>query len=389
MISRVFIACAVAGALAFALLGTLESMADGKAGFQWRTPSWAPTPVAPADNPMSEAKVELGRHLFYDKRLSRENTMSCGTCHQQAKAFTDGLATPVGVTGERHTRGSMSLTNVGYLPVLTWANPNLKRLEQQALMPMFGEHPVEMGMAGREQELFARLKGDARYPAMFAEAFPETKGEISLSTITKAIAAFQRTLISLDAPYDRYRYGGEPQAISASAKRGEALFFSEKFECYHCHAGFTFTDNVQHSRLAFPEIGFHNNALYNVNSVGGYPKTSPGLSEFSQREEDVGKFRTPTLRNIALTAPYMHDGSIATLEEVLQHYAAGGRTIHTGENKGVGANNSNKSNFIVGFDLSKAELDDMLAFLQSLTDERFITNPRFADPFANAKPAAK
>ncbi len=383
------VACAVIAAVGVALFGSIESSADGKIAFQWRTPSWAPTPVAPTDNPMSDAKVELGRHLFYDKRLSRENTMSCGTCHRQASAFTDGLAAPVGVTGERHTRGSMSLTNVGYLPVLTWANPNMKRLEQQALMPMFGEHPVEMGMAGREQELFTRLKADTRYPTMFSEAFPEAKGEISLSTITKAIASFQRTLISLDAPYDRYRYGNEPNAISASAKRGEALFFSEKFECYHCHAGFTFTDNVHHSRLAFPEIGFHNNALYNVDSVGGYPKKNPGLSEFSQRLEDVGKFRTPTLRNIALTAPYMHDGSIATLEEVLRHYAAAGRTIHTGENKGVGADNPNKSNFIVGFDLSKDELDDMLAFLRSLTDEKFVSNPRFADPFADGKPAAK
>ncbi len=374
-------------ALGIVLAGSLESIADGS--FQWRTPTWAPAPVAPADNPMSEAKVELGRHLFYDTRLSRERTMSCGTCHQPAKAFTDGLAAPVGVTGERHPRGSMTLTNVGYLSVLTWANPNMKRLESQALVPMFGEHPVEMGMAGREQELFARLKADARYPVMFASAFPEVKGGISLSTITKAIAAFQRTLISLNAPYDRYRYGSEPDAISAAAKRGEALFFSEKFECYHCHAGFTFTDNVHHSRLAFPEIGFHNNALYNANSIGGYPKTSPGLAEFSQREEDIGKFRTPTLRNIALTAPYMHDGSIATLEEVLQHYAAGGRTIHAGEHKGVGADNPNKSNFIVGFELSIGERDDMLAFLRSLTDESFITNPRFADPFANTKPAAR
>ena len=175
----------------------------------------------------------------------------------------------------------MTLTNVGYLSVLTWANPNMKRLEAQALLPMFGEHPVEMGMAGREQELFARLKTDPSYPPMFAKAFPENKGDISLSTITKAIAAFQRTLISLNSPYDRYRYGNEPEAISAAAKRGETLFFSKKFERYHCHAGFTFTDNVHHSRLAFPEIGFHNNALYSANSIGGYPKTSPGLAEFS------------------------------------------------------------------------------------------------------------
>lgn len=362
----------------------LDSLAQGQAPFQWRVPAWAPPPAVPEDNPMSTAKVELGRFLFYDRRLSRNETMSCGSCHQQSKAFTDGVAAPVGVTGERHTRGSMSLTNVGYLPVLTWANPNVKSLEQQALVPMFGEHPVEMGMAGREQEMFERLRADGRYPKMFAAAFPEMKGEISLATITRAIGAFQRTMISLDAPYDRYRYGGDANAISPAAKRGETLFFSEKFECYHCHAGFTFTDNLHHARLPFPEIGFHNNALYNVDGRGGYPKSNQGIIEFTNRPEDMGKFRTPTLRNIALTAPYMHDGSIATLEAVLRHYAAAGRTVHAGENKGDGSANPYKSNFIVGFDLSNEELEDMLAFLHSLTDEKFVTDPHLADPFASA-----
>ncbi len=379
---------ALLAALAGAFTG-IGSIANVNAPFQWRVPAWAPTPAVPEDNSMSVAKVELGRHLFYDRRLSRNETMSCGTCHQQAKAFTDGVAVPIGVTGEKHTRGSMSLTNVGYLPVLTWANPNIKTLEQQALVPMFGEHPVEMGMAGREQELFERLRRDALYPNMFATAFPESKGEISLATITRAIGAFQRTLISLDAPYDRYRHGGDEGAISPAAKRGETLFFSEKFECYHCHAGFTFTDNVHHSRLPFPEIGFHNNALYNVDERGGYPKSNQGIIEFTNRPEDMGKFRTPTLRNIALTAPYMHDGSIETLEGVLRHYAAAGRTVHAGDNKGDGSANPYKSGFIVGFDLSQEELQDMLAFLHSLTDEKFVTDPRLADPFAKSDAPAQ
>jgi cytochrome c peroxidase len=400
---------ALLAALALTFTG-IDSLADSGPAFQWRVPAWAPVPAVPEDNPMSAAKVELGRHLFYDRRLSRNETMSCATCHQQAKAFTDGLAAPIGVTGEKHTRGSMSLTNVGYLPALTWANPNVKTLEQQALMPMFGEHPVEMGMAGREQELFERLRRDARYPKMFAAAFPEVKGEVSLATITRAIGAFQRTLISLDAPYDRYRYGGEAEAISPAAKRGETLFFSEKFECYHCHAGFTFTDNVHHARLPFPEIGYHNNALYNVDGKGSYPKGDRGLIEFTGRPEDMGKFRTPTLRNVALTAPYMHDGSIDTLEGVVRHYARAGRDAHMGPKRDedgksaeagkaadvaqpvdtpAGSANPYKSNLLAGFALTDQELNDMLAFLHSLTDDGFIANARHSDPFVTDRPARR
>lgn len=131
--------------------------------YPWDLPAWVPRPVVPADNPMSIAKVELGRHLFYDQRLSADQSMSCATCHQQDKAFTDGLAVSEGVTGEPGQRSAMALANVAFLPVLTWANPNLTALEIQALVPLFGEHPLEMGMAGKEKLLFARLQSDERY----------------------------------------------------------------------------------------------------------------------------------------------------------------------------------------------------------------------------------
>jgi cytochrome c peroxidase len=221
---------------------------------------------------------------------------------------------------------------------------------------------------------------------MFRAAFPERDGEISLATVTRALAAFERTLLSFDSPYDRYRYGGQPDAISAAAKRGEALFFGEKLECYHCHSGFNFTDNQQHARLAYPEIGYHNNGLYNVDGRGGFPPDDPGLREVTGRAEDEGKFRTPSLRNVALTAPYMHDGSVPTLREVLAHYAAGGRTVSTGPHRGVGARNPNKSPLVAGFVLSEDEIRDVIAFLESLTDERFVTDPRFSDPFAAESP---
>ena len=286
--------------------------------YSWGLPAWLPVPAVPADNPMSAEKVELGRHLFYDKRLSADNSMSCASCHHQDKAFTDGLAVAEGITGQKGARSAMSLANVAYLPVLTWANPNLTALEVQALVPIFGEHPVEMGMAGREKELFARLQAEPVYQRLFARAFPQEAQQgnealYSLSTVTKAIASFERSLLSFDSPYDRYKYGGQKNALSASALRGEALFFGEKMECYHCHGSFNFTDNIQHSKLPFAEKGFHNTGLYNEDGRGAYPANNPGISEFTGDADDEGKFRTPSLRNVALTAPYMHDGSIPTL----------------------------------------------------------------------------
>ncbi len=347
----------------------------------WDLPAWLPRPVVPADNPMSAEKVELGRRLFYDTRLSATGDMACATCHQQARAFTDGRKTAVGATGQVHRRNSMTLANVAYNPVLTWASPSLELLEQQALIPLFGEDPVEQGLAGREQEIFAMLRADPEYARLFPAAFRDQADPFTLGTMTRALAAFQRTLIAVDSPYDRYRYGGDPNAISDSARRGEKLFFSEDLECHHCHGGLNFTDSIRHQRLAFREVAFHNTALYNLDGRGAYPAVDPGLVELTQRPADMGRFRTPTLRNVSLTAPYMHDGSIATLDEVLDHYRAGGRTIADGPHAGVGSASPLKDIFMVGFSLSRENRADLLGFLASLTDERFVSDPRFSDPF--------
>ena len=350
--------------------------------FDWGLPAWVPEPVVPADNPMSHAKVELGRHLFYDPRLSANGQMACATCHHQDKAFTDGLARSPGVTGESAPRNAQSLANVAYMPVLTWANPLLTDLEIQALIPLFGEHPVEMGMAGREQELFDRLANDATYRHLFQQAFAEEARQgpaalYSLSTLTKALAAFQRSLVSFNSPYDRYRYGNQPHAISPAAKRGEELFFSERMECYHCHGGFLFNDNIRHSRLPFPELGFHHTGLYNIDGRGGYPKGHEGLQEITERPDDHGLFRTPSLRNVAVTAPYMHDGSIATLFDVIRrHYAVAGRAAIEGQGP-----SPLRSAFIEGFQVTDDEIKDLVAFLESLTDTEFLQNPRHSNPW--------
>ncbi|MBD2203763.1 di-heme enzyme [Calothrix sp. FACHB-1219] len=348
--------------------------------YDWNLPSWMPKPIVPADNPMNPPKVALGRHLFYEKRLSITKEFSCASCHIQQLAFTDGKPVAVGATGETHPRNSMSLANIAYNPVLTWANPLMTKLENQALVPMFGEHPVEMGMVGREKQILAMLENDSKYRQMFTAAFGDSQDAISLGNLTKALAAFQRTLISVNSPYDRYRFGGDSNAISLAAKRGEKLFNSENLECFHCHGGINFSDSVMHDRLAFVEIAFHNTGLYNIDGKGAYPADNTGVYEITHKPSDMGRFKAPTLRNIALTAPYMHDGSIATLEEAIAHYKAGGRTIKTGKFAGVGSTNPLKSNFISGFTLSEAETQDLLAFLRSLTDDTFINNPAFSDP---------
>lgn len=347
--------------------------------FAWDLPSDFPEPRVPDDNPMSDAKIELGRFLFYDTRLSGNESQSCASCHVQELAFTDAAAVSTGSTGEHTPRGSMSLANVAYAATLTWANPTLRALEDQALVPMFGETPVELGLAGREDELLERLRAESIYQRLFPEAF-EGADPFTVQNVVRAIAAFERTLISGDSPYDRFLRGDEG-AISDSAKRGADLFFMEEAECFHCHGGFLFSSSVDHAGNVFDQASFQNNGLYDLDGRGAYPAGNQGLYEFTDGREDKGKFKPPTLRNVAVTAPYMHDGSIATLDDVLAHYASGGRNVTEGPHIGDGRMSINKSIFVNGFELTEARRADLLAFLESLTDESFLTNPAFSDPW--------
>ena len=349
--------------------------------YDWNLPPGFPFPNVPADNPMTAEKVELGRYLFYDTRLSLNETQSCATCHQQRLAFTDGKPQGVGCTGQIHPRGPMSLVNVAYSPVLTWANPNLRRLEDQALVPLFGDDPVELGMSGKEELLAERLQSVAVYRTMFAAAFPGDAKPFSVGDIVKAIASFERTMISGESAYDRYRNNNDPGAIGEAAVRGENLFFSERTECFHCHGGFNFTGTVDYLDKGFAEVEFHNTGLYNLKGKFSYPAPNLGLYLFTHNEGDIGKFKAPTLRNIAVTAPYMHDGSVKTMEEAIDHYSSGGRSIRDGEYTGDGSGNPNKSEFVKPFMLCADEKADLLAFLRSLTDEHLLTDARFANPW--------
>lgn len=358
----------VIGAAAFLLAGAAFAL---ETGYDWPLPDWMPPPPVPADNPMSVEKVELGRHLFYDARLSRDGTVACASCHVQDLAFTDGRAVAVGINGTTGAKNAPGLANVGYLPVLTWANPHMDSLEFQALIPLFGENPDEMGSLGQEDAIFAALTADPFYANAFPAVFPERPAP-DLYTVTRALAAFQRSMISVSSPYDRFKRMGEKDALSDAAKRGEQLFFDHKFECYHCHSGVHFTDTIQTALMPEGEVGYHNTGLY-----ADYPAAAPGLIEITGRSQDAGRFRTPSLRNVAVTAPYMHDGSIPDLRGVIEHYASAGRADH-----------SMKDGMIQGFKASEAEITDLIAFLESLTDEEFLSDPRLSDPWPEGHPAS-
>jgi cytochrome c peroxidase len=259
-------------------------------------------------------------------------------------AFSDGRKTALGTTGQLHSRNAMSLVNVAYSAALTWSNAQMRRLEDQALVPMFGGRPVEMGL--READgIPANIAADGRYREFFARAFPGEPDPVNVRNVVKAIAAFERTIISAESPYDRYHYGGDDSAVSDAAKRGEILFFSQKLSCFRCHGGFNFSDATESDGRPKRDLLFHNDGV------------------------GAGKFKTPTLRNVALTAPYMHDGGIATLEGVLDNYAAGGH------------DNPDKDRLVGGFPLTAGGRADLIEFLRSLTDEAVTRDPRFADPW--------
>jgi cytochrome c peroxidase len=348
--------------------------------WRWNLPSHFPTPKVPPDNPMSIEKVDLGRFLFYDQRLSGNAQQSCASCHQPDKAFAGSLAQALGSTGGRHPRNAQALANSVYHPTLTWANPSLTSLEQQMAIPIFGTDPVEMGVTDANKlDVLKRIKDEVVYQGKFKAAFASELDPITWANITKAIASFQRALISANSRYDQ-QLQGRP-VFSAQEARGQRLFFGEKAECFHCHGSFNFNDQVVHASTRVFALPFSNTGLYNLGGTGAFPAPNRGLFELTGLASDMGRFRAPSLRNVEKTAPYMHDGSIETLEAVLDFYAAGGRNITTGPLAGDGRQNPNKSSLIAQIALTEQDKADLVAFLKTLTDEDFIQSPQHADPF--------
>jgi cytochrome c peroxidase len=303
------------------------------ATFTWHLPPGFPLPLTPPGNLQTDAKFVLGRRLFYDRRLSANGTQSCSDCHQQRHAFSDGRPTAIGSTDQSHSRNVMTLTNAGYNASYTWDSVRVRSLEQQTVVPMFNTHPIELGVDGHQAEIMARFRDDPPTAAMFRAAFPGDRRPVSIRNIANALAAFERALISGNSPYDRLVYLDDRNALSPAAWRGMRLFFTARAGCSECHQGFNFSGE---SRYA------------------GHPNAKPALVRNGVTN---GAFRVPTLRNIELTAPYMHDGSIATIEEVIARYVTARKLT-----------------------LDANERADLAAFLRSLTDREFVSDARFAAP---------
>jgi cytochrome c peroxidase len=285
----------LATALAAAALFAPAQGAPAKSEYRWNLPAGLPQPFVPADNPMSEAKVALGRALFSDARLSITGEHSCQSCHDPARAFTDGLIRSRGALQEELPLNAPTLLNAAYNPSLGWNDASVRTLEQQMRGPLFNEHPRELGLAGREWLAERKLAGDPDLVRAFQRAFPRERQPVTMDNVIRAIAAFERTLLSADSAFDRYAFRGEHDALDAEQKHGMELFFSSRTGCSGCHGGINF---------AGPWVD------------ADHPKAEPVFA-------DTGtgiRVRVPTLRNLGATAPYLHDGRLATLASVLDHY---------------------------------------------------------------------
>lgn len=325
------------------------------------------TSRTPAPGGAPDTITELGRWLFYDRRLSANGQIACATCHRQELGFSDGQVVPTGVTGEPLRRNAPGLFNSGELASLTWASADVHRLEQQIARALVAADPPEMGSAADEAVVIDRLRADPLYLRQFAAAFPADADPFTRQRITEALASFVRSLTARNTPYDRYVYHGENAALSDRAKRGMALFFSPGLACGHCHV-----DIAPPERAAPPRWS----DLAHI-ATGAGQSADRGLAEESGNPADAYRFRAPPLRNVAVTAPYMHDGSLPTLEDVVRFYESGGRVGAGAEPERAAARHP----LIAGFVMSDDERRDLIAFLEALTDEEALRNPAFADPF--------
>jgi cytochrome c peroxidase len=302
-------------------------------------PGFPPMPI-PDDNYLTPERVELGKRLFYDPALSRNGNVACANCHLQSHAFADTARLSRGVDGHIGFRNAPMLYNLAWHPYF-FMDGGVPTLELQVLAPLASKDEMDHDLAS----LTERLGRYPFYPALFRQAYGRDPDPWSL---TRAIAAFERTLVSGNSPYDKYVHQGVTGAMDSAALRGKDLFFNQ-LQCGACHSGYNLTD-YRFQNIGLPE------------TVG-----DSGRMRITLNENDRGAFKTPSLRNVAVSAPYMHDGSIATLEEVIDFFASGGE------------HHPNQSPLTQGFNITAQEKADLIAFLNALTDQEFLTNADFGN----------
>jgi len=301
-----------------------------------RIPAGFPPMHMPDDNRFTTERWQLGKRLFYEKALSRNRTVSCASCHHPQLAFSDSTAFSKGDQGAAGTSNAPTLSNIGYHPYLTRAG-SVPTIEMQVLVPVQEHNEFNTHVP----DIVARLATDTSYQRMAQQAYGRA---MDAFVLTRALACFERSIISGNSAYDQYYFQGKATAMNDLQLQGKELFFSEKTNCTACHSGFNFTN-----------YSFENNGLYTSYA-------DSGRMRFTRTEADRARFKVPTLRNIAFTAPYMHDGSIASLDEVVEHYNRGG-VAHP-----------NKNALIRPLQLSNEEKKALVAFLHALSDYDFIKN---------------
>lgn len=306
--------------------------------YQLNLPIGFPSPEIPEDNKLTKFRVALGKKMFYDPLFSNDYTISCASCHHPSKAFSDTTNLSVGVFGRKGERNSPSLANIAYNETF-FKDGGVPTMELQVTAPIQDHNEMDINIL----EVTERLKEIQEYVKLSKDAYGREPGPF---VITRAISAFERTLISGNSDYDKFN-NGNVTALSASQKRGKDLFFSSRTNCSSCHSGFNFTNNT------FQAIGLYQNY------------SDSGRMRVTLNESDRNKFVVPTLRNIEVTQPYMHDGSLSTLEDVVDFFNSGGHS------------SANKSNLVRALNLSQVEKTDLVNFLKSLTDTDFLTNKEF------------
>ena len=302
--------------------------------FQLDIPQGFPDPIIPEDNQLTYERIELGKRLFYDQILSKDGTISCESCHKQEFAFADNVTISAGVEGRFGFRNSMSLANMAYQDALM-REGGVPTLEMQVLVPIQDHNEMDFNILS----VVEKLNLDSTYIDASIRAYNRIPDAF---VITRALASFQRTMLSGDSDYDR-------NLLDEKEENGKELFFSDELACSSCHGTFLFSN-----------LTIENNGLYEVYE-------DSGKYRLTNLQEDIGKFKVPSLRNIEITAPYMHNGSLSNLEEVIEHYASGGK------------NHFNKSELITGFDITDDEKDNLIRFLKSLTDNNFTNNSFFEE----------